>query len=144
MACKCWTMLLVWRTKCFELVRQKVCHGNAFGKWTTGIFLGINSWGYGCGLADTYTVYTQTSYFVPWINEIINSSWYLRTVKMSLLLMPTFPWNKTSMNYGIFILFFFKFPTPSLTHWFTKSLTNSFINIILRMLCTCRTKDILY
>jgi len=51
------------------------CNGDSGGPLMCGKQLsGINSWGYGCGLADTYTVYTQTSYFVPWINEIINSS----------------------------------------------------------------------
>jgi len=48
------------------------CQGDSGGPMTCGDQLsGIVSWGYGCAEAGYYGVYTQTSYFVEWVNAHI-------------------------------------------------------------------------
>jgi trypsin len=57
---------------CAGAVGVDSCQGDSGGPMTTkdGEHVGVVSWGVGCAQAGYPGVYTQTSYFINWINEV--------------------------------------------------------------------------
>lgn len=55
---------------CAGVVGKDSCQGDSGGPmFKNGAHVGIVSWGRGCAAAGYPGVYTQTSYFIDWINE---------------------------------------------------------------------------
>jgi len=51
------------------------CNGDSGGPLfipNSSVQVGVVSWGQGCALPRYYGVYTEVSYFVNWINSIVN------------------------------------------------------------------------